>query len=497
MSRFESHLKKNLLNVHKNIYLSKNDEQYYEKILRYHDPTSPEAHYHLGQKLEQKGALIKAYIHYQQASNVHSPYYFKAKKACKLLEERIHSDKLSDNGQAPQPTKNSLPPYVKMIVFSLLFINACMLILFFLYPPFSRTISSTLKNWNTGTEVVYETEDLPYVIYFPTDTPKSEIEKFLHDKAIQLGNEGKNKSILLYGVMTTDPKLSFQVLPLKNGAIQESSFVRAEYNSTLNEPVKIRFLNKSNQEAGGKDPYTLQFIGANIVRTALQAYIRDKGSPPKSLNQLVSDYPDNYLSFIPNEATTGSNSVAVTFSGQGGWVYNQQASRVADMFYPNTPADTQYPSPVPFSPVQVDIHKATFSLIVKTPPYIISSKKIGIGKDDSTPEGQFPIFHRVLDPVGEHPNMFGTAALGMGDIAIHGTSDERSIENTKSHGCIRLTNPDIEMMFDFVPKGAVVTIDNKAPLKSLKHVTQSLEQLVPAKEPGNKQSTKSIFSWAG
>ncbi|TMU83923.1 hypothetical protein FGG79_17375 [Bacillus sp. BHET2] len=496
MSRFESHLKKNLLNVHKNIYLSKDDENYYEKILRYHDPSSPEAHYHLGQKWEQKGAFVKAYKHYQQAMNVHSPYYFKAKKANKHLEEQINLNQTTKNGQAP--AKKALPLYVKVMVFTLLFINACLLILLFLYPPFSSMISSTVKKWNTGTEVVYETEDLPYVIYFPTDTPQDEIEKSLHDKAIQLGNNVKNKNVLLYGVVTTDPKLSFQILPLKNESIQESSFVRAEFNSTLNEPVKIRFLNNDDQEASRKDPYTIQYIGANLVRTALQAYMKDKGAPPDSIEQLASDYPDNYLSFIPNEAITGSNSVADAFSGQGGWVYNPHASRVADMFYPNTHTDTLPRSPVPFSPIQVDIDKAAFSLIIKSSPYIISTKKIGIGKDDSTPEGQFPIFNRVLEPLGEHPNTFGTAALGMGDIAIHGTTDERSIQNTKSHGCIRLVNPDIEEIFDFVPKGAMVKIHDGNQDERLAPIAQSLlEQLLPDSELKTKQTTATIFSWAG
>ncbi|PFA68067.1 hypothetical protein CN378_08120 [Bacillus sp. AFS015802] len=492
MSRFDSHLKKNLLHIHKNIYLSKSDEYYHEKILRYHDPSSPEAHYLLGQKMEQKGHLVKAYKHYQEAAGIYSPYYFKAKHACRNLEDQI----TEDIGQVPQPARTTLPLTVKIMLFFLLFINMFLLILLFFFPSFSGAISSSLKMWNTGTDVVYEVEDLPYIMYFPEDTPKDEIEKSLHDQSIRLGRDAKNKNILIYGVATNDQKLSFEVLPLKSEAIQESSFVRAEYNSTLNDPVKIRFLNKSGAVLKG-GPHPLQFIGANLVRTALQSYMKNNGSPPDSLDQLVADYPDNYLSFIPNEATTGSNSISSTFSGSGGWVYNQEALTLSEMFYPNTPANALQPSPIPYSPVKIDIDKRAFSLVVTIPPYIISSQKVGIGKDDSTRQGQFPILNRVQNPRGARPNMYGTAALGMGDIAIHGTLDKGSIERTKSHGCIRLVNPDIEEIFDFVPKGAVVNIYNKAPDKGLKPVTQSLEQLIPDKDPVNKQTTTSIFSWAG
>ncbi|MBN8194084.1 L,D-transpeptidase [Bacillus sp. NTK074B] len=488
MERFDSHLKKNLLHIHKNVYLSKSDEQYHEKILRYHDASSPEAHYLLGQKMEQKGLLVKAYKHYQAASGVYSPYYFKAKQACRLLEDQMSGDM----GQVQKPEKAVLPFYVKVILCMLVFINVCLLILLFLFPSLSSTISSSLKVWSTGTNVVYETEEFPYVMYFPTDTPKDEIEQTLHDESIRLGKDVKNKTILIYGVTTTDPKLSLTVLPLKSESVRESSFVKAEYNSTLNEPVKIRFFDQS-KAASAIDPYPLQLIGANLVRTALQSYMEDKGSPPESLDQLVSDYPDNYLSFIPNEFMTGSNVISNRFSGEGGWVYNQEAETLADMFYPNITD----PSPIPFSPVKVDINKRTFSLVVKVPPYVVSSYSIGIGKHDSTPTGHFPIRNRVLKPSGEHPGMFGSAALGMGDIAIHGTLDETSIGNSLSHGCIRLVNPDMEGIFDFVPKGTVVTIDNKAQAGDLKPMTNSLDPLYPVERPENKQSTTTIFDWAG
>ncbi|MFP3472099.1 hypothetical protein R0J90_18790, partial [Micrococcus sp. SIMBA_144] len=80
-------------------------------------------------------------------------------------------------GQVQKPDKAILPLYVKSILCTLLFINVCLLILLFLFPSLSSTISSSLKVWSTGTNVVYETEEIPYVMYFPIDTPKDEIEQ--------------------------------------------------------------------------------------------------------------------------------------------------------------------------------------------------------------------------------------------------------------------------------------------------------------------------------
>lgn len=89
MTRFESHLKKNLVKINHNLYVSENDSSYYEKLLRYTDPYSPEAHFHQGQKLEKEGELGKALIHYYEAAQIHSPYYHKAKKSISLLEDCI------------------------------------------------------------------------------------------------------------------------------------------------------------------------------------------------------------------------------------------------------------------------------------------------------------------------------------------------------------------------------------------------------------------------
>jgi tetratricopeptide (TPR) repeat protein len=74
-SRFKNHLDDNLVHIHKNLYISPGDPLYYEKVIRYLDPNSPEAHFKLGQKNQKKGNLPKAKFHYQETLRTYpSPY---------------------------------------------------------------------------------------------------------------------------------------------------------------------------------------------------------------------------------------------------------------------------------------------------------------------------------------------------------------------------------------------------------------------------------------
>ncbi|WP_421381722.1 L,D-transpeptidase family protein [Bacillus salacetis] len=491
MSRlFDSHVKKNLDKLHKNLYLSKNDPEYYEKVLRYKDPQSPEAHFRLAQKWEEEGVLMKAYLHYEKAAQVDSPYYYQAKAACKSLEKIIEQPP----AQITEPTSR-VPFRLKAIIGSLILLNLCILALLFWKADSLTVVASQLKAWGTDMEVVYETEDIPYVFYIPADTPPEEVENSLYKKALSMGKELSNKNVLLYGVRTTDSALSLETLPLKSNQIKEQAFVIAEYNSALDQPVRIRFLNNTNKE---EDPYTYTYISTNLLRTALKTYIDEKGAPPTDLKNLTADYPDNYLSFIPKELYHNSNGISPAFTGNGGWVYNANAQTIDEMLYPNImDSSSKDAIHIPFNPVEIEIDKNTFTLTVKNSPYIIATKPIGLGKNNSTPEGTFFIQNRVLEPQGDHQNMFGAAGLGMGDYAIHGTSDEQSIGQEKSHGCIRLLNEDVQGIFDYVPKGAAVNIVDQPPSIDTPPNTLNPDLLSPETKPVITQTADEVFEWAG
>jgi len=95
-----------------------------------------------------------------------------------------------------------------------------------------------------------------------------------------------------------------------------------------------------------------------------------------------------------------------------------------------------------------------------------------------TPSGTFAVTSKQVDPVWTAPNspwagelagqsVDGGAAdnplkarwMGLaGGVGIHGTGEPWSIGTRASHGCIRMTVPDVIDLFNQVPMGAPVFI---------------------------------------
>jgi hypothetical protein len=105
--------------------------------------------------------------------------------------------------------------------------------------------------------------------------------------------------------------------------------------------------------------------------------------------------------------------------------------------------------------------------------------RVGIGREDRTPEGKFVIVSKVKEPAwysstgkivpyGSPSNVIGTRWLkllpegdtdkGLLGYGIHGTWDPDSIGKTVSNGCIRMKNHDVEELFMIVPRLTSVTI---------------------------------------
>ena len=101
--------------------------------------------------------------------------------------------------------------------------------------------------------------------------------------------------------------------------------------------------------------------------------------------------------------------------------------------------------------------------------------------DFATPTGVFEIGRKKKDPVWYAPDWYyverglsippaysderyqrgilGDYALYLSDeIAIHGTQNESSVGRASSHGCLRMRNADIAMVFPLVEVGTKVVI---------------------------------------
>lgn len=86
--------------------------------------------------------------------------------------------------------------------------------------------------------------------------------------------------------------------------------------------------------------------------------------------------------------------------------------------------------------------------------------KIGIGKDNATPEGEFEVLQKIPNPTyygdtvidqNDPNNPLGDYMVDLGDkLMIHGTNEPQSIGRAESKGCVRLDNRDIKDVYEIL-----------------------------------------------
>lgn len=127
--------------------------------------------------------------------------------------------------------------------------------------------------------------------------------------------------------------------------------------------------------------------------------------------------------------------------------------------------------------MKIFVDKSDFLLWVTLDGRLLYQARVGLGRDNTTPEGQFSIEVRQKDPTwfrpgsdpigpGDPRNVLGSRWLGfrgtnrVSGIGIHGTMDTDSIGRESSAGCIRMLKDDVEMIFDLIPRGTMVEISS-------------------------------------
>jgi lipoprotein-anchoring transpeptidase ErfK/SrfK len=106
---------------------------------------------------------------------------------------------------------------------------------------------------------------------------------------------------------------------------------------------------------------------------------------------------------------------------------------------------------------------------------VIASYPIGVGKRGwETPTGSFQILHKQRDPIWQHPitgkvfssgtdsplgdRWIGFWTDGRNQIGFHGTPDDEVIGSAISHGCLRMRNPDVRLLYKQVSLGTPVEV---------------------------------------
>ena len=130
-------------------------------------------------------------------------------------------------------------------------------------------------------------------------------------------------------------------------------------------------------------------------------------------------------------------------------------------------------------PVYLTVDQASFTVRLWRHLKLVKSYTIAVGQPAyPTPYGLFSITDKAVDPVWSVPNspwageLAGTTIAGgsaenplrarwMGvtsGVGFHGTDQTYSLGTAASHGCMRMSVPDIEELYDQVPVGTPVYI---------------------------------------
>ncbi len=124
------------------------------------------------------------------------------------------------------------------------------------------------------------------------------------------------------------------------------------------------------------------------------------------------------------------------------------------------------------TPLIIHVNKKTNQLRVVLKGKTIKTFPVSTGKSETTtPLGQFVIQERYPNPVwfhhgeivpaGSPDNFLGTRWLGFNipKYGIHGTIYPELIGQSVSGGCIRMKNADVEELYDVIPVGTKVIIE--------------------------------------
>jgi len=119
-------------------------------------------------------------------------------------------------------------------------------------------------------------------------------------------------------------------------------------------------------------------------------------------------------------------------------------------------------------PIHLEVVKHLFELRVWLDEVCLRVYPVGLGIENSTPEGTFVVEQKIVNPpyqpqhkprsefrdAGAPDNPLGSRWIDIGNhYGIHGTIEPSSIGGAVSEGCIRMHNRDVEEVYDFVVPG--------------------------------------------
>ncbi|AOZ93991.1 hypothetical protein PNBC_06165 [Paenibacillus crassostreae] len=195
---------------------------------------------------------------------------------------------------------------------------------------------------------------------------------------------------------------------------------------------------------------------------AIRFFVQENGRLPARLEELSQPFPNNVISGstevmeqyfdtikarYTSSTTLAGNTVTLPNKEDSGSTTNDNTSSNVgdDVFFEQ--------------PLEIIVDKANHRLAVVSGNILLRNYEVGLG-GGKTPEEDFVISEKVVNPNGSSNGEFGSRGmqLSTSNYAIHGTDEPNSIGLDESNGCIRMTQEDVEELFDLVPMGTKVSI---------------------------------------
>ncbi|MEL7038977.1 MAG: L,D-transpeptidase [Cyanobacteria bacterium J06592_8] len=126
--------------------------------------------------------------------------------------------------------------------------------------------------------------------------------------------------------------------------------------------------------------------------------------------------------------------------------------------------------------IQLIIRLSDRRVYVYRQQQLLTSYPIAVGREGwETPTGEYKVIQKIQEPSWEHPftgeivppgpeNPLGIRWIGFWTdgtnyIGFHGTPNEETVGEAVSHGCIRMLNQDVVLLFDKVTIGTPVIVE--------------------------------------
>jgi lipoprotein-anchoring transpeptidase ErfK/SrfK len=239
-----------------------------------------------------------------------------------------------------------------------------------------------------------------------------------------------------------------------------------------------------------------------VLSSAITSYKEHTGNYPKELSSLTQPFPNNWLAGLDRvmeqefepllHKIITNEQRGVGRKAQGTKTETKPSQRETGRLLVKSQQFTPGNGPYFTKPLEIIVDKKLHQLMVVSGQVVLRSYKVGLG-GAKTPEGQFQISDKVINPNGRSDGEFGSRGMQLSDTnyAIHGTNEPSSMGKDLSLGCVRMLKEDVEELFDLVPKGSKVTITSQS-LVPLQNVPE--ERFKISKRQDQTNSNK-IYRW--